>query len=95
MRPTKNRDLLPILPLACLASFLFMLGGCATTGKPDSAYYYMEQGNLPPADVSLNIPGLGPCTDNPDRTLHLNSSQPINVLTHGCFGSSGEFRGLA
>ena len=94
-RPAKSRNQSPIFPLACLASFLFMLGGCATSGKPDPAYYHMEQGNLPPADVSLNIPGLGPCTDNPDRTLRLNSSQPVNVLTHGCFGSSGEFRGLA
>lgn len=94
-RPTSNRNQSLIFPLACLTSFLLMLGGCATSGKPDPAYYHMEQGNLPPADVSLNIPGLGPCTDNPDRTLRLNSSQPINVLTHGCFGSSGEFRGLA
>ncbi|MBU1427191.1 MAG: alpha/beta hydrolase [Gammaproteobacteria bacterium] len=72
-----------------------MLGGCAASGKRDPAYYHIEQGNLPPVDVRLNIPGLGPCTDNPDRTLRLNTSQPINVLTHGCFGSSGEFRGLA
>ena len=83
------------LSLACLAFSLFMLGGCATSGRPDPAYYQIEQGNLPPVDVSLNIPGLGPCTDNPDRTLRLNTSQPVNVLTHGCFGSSGEFRGLA
>lgn len=80
-----------------IATFLaaLLLVGCATRDKPDPAYYHMEQGNLPPADVSLNIPDLGPCTDNPDRTLHLNSKQPINVLTHGCFGSSGQFRGLA
>ncbi len=75
--------------------FIILLGGCATRDKPNPAYYRLELGNLPPADVVLNIPGLGPCTDNPNRTLHLNSSQPINVLTHGCFGSSGQFRGLA
>ena len=80
-----------------IALFLttLLLFGCATRDRPDPAYYHMEQGKLPVADVALNIPGLGPCTDNPDRTLHLNSSQPVNVLTHGCFGSSGQFRGLA
>jgi len=76
-------------------ALISLLGGCSTLEKPDPAYYSIEQGSLPQADVTLNIPGLGPCTDNPDRTLHLNTSQPINVLTHGCFGSSGQFRGLA
>ena len=55
----------------------------------------MDAGRLPTADVTLSIPGLGPCTDNPDRRLRLNASQPVNVLVHGCFGSSGQFRGLA
>jgi hypothetical protein len=27
--------------------------------------------------------------------LHFDASQPIHVLVHGCFGSSGQFRGLA
>jgi pimeloyl-ACP methyl ester carboxylesterase len=55
----------------------------------------LESGLLPRPNVTLTVPGLGPCTDNPDRSLHLNSSQPVNVLVHGCFGSSGQFRGLA
>ena len=80
---------------AMFLALLLLLGGCASRDRPDPAYYQIEQGKLPPANVALSIPGLGPCTDNPDRTLHLNSSQPINVLTHGCFGSSGQFRGLA
>ena len=80
---------------AIIISVLLVFGGCTTRDKPDPAYYHMAQGSLPPADITLNIDGLGPCTDNPDRSLHLNSNQPINVLTHGCFGSSGQFRGLA
>ncbi|KXS31936.1 MAG: hypothetical protein AWT59_1940 [Candidatus Gallionella acididurans] len=80
-------------PAAMLAAAL--LGGCAGIEPPNPAYFEIETGRLPPADISLDIPGLGPCTDNPDRTLHLNSSQPVNVLVHGCFGSSGQFRGLA
>ncbi|MDO8252752.1 MAG: hypothetical protein Q7T78_23955, partial [Rhodoferax sp.] len=77
--------------LLCFA----LLGACASREPLDPAYFEIEPGRLPSADVSLNIPGLGPCTDNPDRTLRLNSSQPVNVLVHGCFGSSGQFRGLA
>jgi len=51
----------------------------------------MIKSRLPPADISLTIPGLGPCTNNPDRTLHLNSQQPVTVLVHGCRGSTGNF----
>ena len=72
-----------------------LLNGCAMHKPPDPAFFTIAPGRLPPADITLNIPGLGPCTDNPDRSLHLDSSQPVNVLVHGCFGSSGEFRGLA
>ncbi len=55
----------------------------------------MDTSHLPAPNITLNIAGLGPCTDNPDRSLHLDSSQPLNILVHGCFGSSGNFRGLA
>jgi len=54
----------------------------------------VDRGSLPPADIALSIPGLSPCTDNPDRTLHLNSAQPVTVLVHGCYGSAGLFRAL-
>jgi hypothetical protein len=72
-----------------------LLAGCATQRTIDSELQAIDHGRLPPANITLNIPGLGPCTDNPDRSLHLNAQQPVNVLVHGCFGSSGEFRGLA
>ena len=68
--------------------------GCATISK-DPALLTFDQSRLPAANVSLSIPGLGPCTDNPDRTLHLNSQQPLTVLVHGCRGSTGNFRALA
>ena len=83
--------MLRIIPLLCV----IVLGACATREKPDPAYYEIAAGHLSTPDVTLNIPGLGPCTDNPDRSLRLDSSQPVNVLVHGCFGSSGNFRGLA
>jgi hypothetical protein len=72
-----------------------LLAGCATPGASDPALQTIDLSKLPPANLTLNIPGLGPCTDNPNRSIHLNSQQPVTVLVHGCFGSSGRFRGLA
>lgn len=86
-----NRFIAAALATAVLA----VLAGCATPGRSDPELQRIDQGRLPDANTSLNIPGLGPCTDNPDRALHLNAQQPVTVLVHGCFGSSGLFRGLA
>ena len=74
---------------------LLVLQGCAMQPSIDPALMSFDQGRLPAADVSLNIAGLGPCTDSPDRTLRLNSKEPVSVLVHGCFGSTGQFRGMA
>ena len=81
--------------IAMLITLPALLAGCAAPEALDPAYFEIDAGRLPRADVTLTIPGLGPCTDNPDRSLRLDSSQPVNVLVHGCFGSSGQFRGLA
>lgn len=78
--------------LATLALAL-ALGGCATREVMNPAE--LDPGQLPAPNVALNIAGLGPCTDNPDRTLRFDARQPIHVLVHGCYGSSGQFRGLA
>ena len=74
---------------------LLLLAGCATREPANPAYYQIERGSLPSTDLVLKIPGLTPCTDNPDHSLHLTSGQPVHVLVHGCFGSSGQFRGLS
>ena len=76
-------------------SLCFLLSACATRERPNPAYFSLAPGNLPPTDVTLHIPGLTSCTDNPDHGLHLKLGQPVYVLVHGCFGSSGQFRGLA
>lgn len=78
-----------------LLALLALLTACGTRAPREAAYYQMDQGRLPTPNVALTIPGLGPCTDNPNRTLRLDADQPINIMVHGCFGSSGEFRGLA
>jgi pimeloyl-ACP methyl ester carboxylesterase len=74
---------------------VLLLSGCATSQPANTAFFQIEPGRLPATDVTLNIPGLTPCTDNPDHGLRLKLSQPVHVLVHGCFGSSGQFRGLA
>lgn len=74
---------------------LLALAGCATRDAADPAFQFIDQSRLAPPNISVTIPGLGPCTDNPDRTLHLASGQPLTVLVHGCFASAGRFRGLA
>jgi pimeloyl-ACP methyl ester carboxylesterase len=78
---------------ASFVTVLGLLGGCAAH-DPIIAVD-LDSRRLPSPNITLNIPGLGPCTDNPDRSLRFDSGQPVNVLVHGCFGSSGQFRGLA
>lgn len=80
--------------LLCLLG-LALIAGCAPVPKFSEEYWVIDKSNHPSPDIALNVPSLGPCTDNPDRTLHLNSNQPVTVLVHGCMGSTGLFRGLA
>lgn len=72
-----------------------VIAGCTynTGWVPDLEHIYDSA--LPTADLELDIPGLGPCTDNPDRTLRLDSTQPVIILAHGCFASAGRFRLLS
>jgi pimeloyl-ACP methyl ester carboxylesterase len=81
-----------IAPLSC---YLLLLSGCVVRERELPAFYHIELGTLPTTDLTLNIPGLTSCTDNPDHSLHLTSNRPVYVLVHGCFGSSGQFRGLS
>lgn len=74
---------------------LVCLGGCAVTPAYVPEPQPLEPGRLPAPDVVMKISGLGPCTDAADRSVHLNSHQPVTVLVHGCKGSAGRFRSLA
>ena len=75
------------------SGLLFFLAACGAlpTVSPGS----IDRSRLPTPDIAVLIPGLGPCTDQADRTLALNASQPVTILVHGCFGSAGKFRALA
>lgn len=79
--------------LVCL--LLSLLSACAMREPADPALFSIDYSRLPASDLALEIPGLGPCTDSPDRRLYLNSREPLKVMVHGCFGSAGEFRALA
>jgi len=85
--------------LTCCAAWfgvlLVILAGCAVTPAYMPETQPLEPGRLPTPDVTVNIPGLGPCTDAPGRSVLLNSRQPVTVLVHGCKGSAGRFRSLA
>ena len=76
-------------------SILVTLVGCAISPPYVPEPQPLEPGRLPPPNAALNVPHLRPCTDSPDRTLHLNTSYPVTVLVHGCNGSAGRFRSLA
>lgn len=86
-----------IARIAALSTALLLLAGCTAFGPtahvPDTSE--IDAGRLPFPDLVLDVPGLGPCTDAADRRVHLNASQPVSVLVHGCFGSAGRFRALA
>lgn len=83
-------------PLLLLVTLLLTaLAGCAISPAYILEPEPLERARLPAADVAVDIPGLGPCTDSPDRTLRFNSRYPVTVLVHGCNGSAGRFRSLA
>ena len=73
----------------------FALTGCSLSPLDVADSQPLQAGRLPTPDVALQIPQLGPCTDAPDRTLHLNAGHPVAVMVHGCNGSAGNFRSLA
>lgn len=81
-------------------AFLFMvmsglLAGCSLAPLYVPDPQPIETGQLPVPNKTVIVAHLGPCTDAPDQTLHLNSNHPVTVLVHGCDGSAGRFRSLA
>ncbi|MDP1863720.1 MAG: alpha/beta hydrolase [Thiobacillus sp.] len=70
------------------------LCGCASNPLP-SALDSTDPGRLPTAQRVVSVAGLRPCNNGPERTLNIDPGQPINILVHGCNGSTGRFRTLA
>lgn len=78
-----------------VALWAIVVSGCTVLGAPDLDRTPLETGRLPAPDITVNLPNLGPCTDEADQTLSLDSTKPVTVLVHGCNGSAGRFRSLA
>ncbi|HEX8612000.1 MAG TPA: alpha/beta hydrolase [Telluria sp.] len=86
-----TRILAALMALAALG----LTTGCATPAQDEPALLVIDGSHLPPANVSMTVPGLSHCTDSGDHTLRLNAQQPVTVLVHGCFSSAGRYRGMA
>jgi pimeloyl-ACP methyl ester carboxylesterase len=82
-------------PVLLFITILVTLTGCAIspTYVPDTLP--LAPDHLPPPNVELNLPHLGPCNDSPDRSLHLNTAYSVTVLVHGYNSAAGRFRPLA
>jgi pimeloyl-ACP methyl ester carboxylesterase len=81
-------------PILALLMMAVALSGCATTQR-FSALEVPDPGRLPSAQRAVSVPGLRPCNDGAGRTLHIDPRQAVNILVHGCKGSTGKFRALA
>ena len=81
-------------PIPALLLLALLLSGCAARQGLD-AIGTKDPGQLPSARIAINVPGLRPCNDAFGSTLHIDPRQPVNILVHGCNGSTGRFRSLA
>ena len=88
----KHQSKLLIAPMLFACIFL---SACAGQQKETTPSTLSNAENLPETDINLHIPSLSNCTDQNDKELHLDSSQPVTVFVHGCFASEGQFRSLA
>jgi hypothetical protein len=77
------------------ALLLLLLTGCAATLRTDPELLVIDRSRIAAPDLTTTVPGLGPCTDSEDRSLQLNTQEPVLVLVHGCLGSAGHFRALS
>ena len=81
-------------PTPVLLLLIFILSACASTNGPNGTAT-VDPGRLSSAQVATIVPGLRPCNEGADATLHIDPRQPVNILVHGCNGSTGRFRALA
>jgi hypothetical protein len=78
-----------------LLFLLSIITACTAIPRTDADLLVIDQSKIAAPDLTVTIPGLGSCTDSANRTLHLNSQEPVIVMVHGCRGSAGRFRALA
>lgn len=83
-----------MLRLNALLLMAASLGGCATSPRPDVGEM-ADPGRLPSARQVVSVVGLRPCNDGAERALTIDPRQAVNILVHGCNGSTGKFQALA
>ncbi len=74
---------------------MWTLAACSSLPPAPTGSGAIDTRHLPPPDLELAIEGFGTCTDPADTRLRLRHGEPVNVLVHGCFASTGRFRALA
>jgi pimeloyl-ACP methyl ester carboxylesterase len=87
MRETRQR--------AALLIWLLLAGGCAIPYIEPAGLADIDRSALPKPNVTIDIPGLGPCADIDDRRVAINQQQPVTIIVHGCYGSAGRLRSLS
>ena len=80
------------LLLSLMSVFLF---SCSSTNQIVEFKPLYNQNKLPKPDIEIEIPSLKSCTYTEDKSIRLNSTEPVVVIVHGCFSSAGRFRSLA
>lgn len=78
-----------------LVFLLSIITACTAIPRTDTELLFIDQSKIAAPDLTVTIPGLSSCTDSTNRTIHLNSHEPVIVMVHGCLGSAGRFRALA
>lgn len=92
---TMRRRFIFLVLWLLVAPLTMVILGCATPAPLQSGNSVERYYELLEADIRLNIAGLGPCNDSPNREFGLNSKQPVTILVHGCHGSAGRFLALS
>lgn len=80
--------------ILALLLLVMTLSGCPASHRP-AVLDKTEPGRLHAAQRAARMPGLGPCNDGAERTLHIDPRQPVTILVHGLNGSTGNFHGLS
>jgi hypothetical protein len=87
-KPKPHRS---IFVLACF----FLITACSSIPENNKINSEHNIQKHPHADLAVDIPFLSHCADSDNKTLYLNSHEPVTVIVHGCYSSAGRFRSLA
>ncbi len=93
--PGQSRGRRRLIRTACCLIPWCVLTACVSLPPDTGGTGALDESLLPPPDLELVIAGFGTCSDPTDAHLRLKRGEPVNVLVHGCYASTGRFRALA